>query len=166
MEGGDNGVKYIPVFGSDGTVRVHVLVDDEDHEHLSQWRWQLSRGRYAHRTTTSPKRSIYMHRELMGLELGDPRHVDHVNRKTFDNRKANLRIVTRAQQSQNLTPYGKSKYRGVSKHRDGKWIARVTLNGTTHYLGLFEGEEDAGKAASDFRAKHMTHSEEAWANVG
>ena len=153
-------MKHLPAFVKEGMLSgVRIIVDDEDYERLTQWRWQLSRGRYAKRDTTSPRRTIYMHRDILGLDLGDPRHVDHINRDTFDNRKTNLRIVTRAQQSQNLTPYGKSKYRGVSKHRDGKWIARVTLAGHQHYLGLFEEELDAAKSAAGFRLMNRTRPE-------
>jgi hypothetical protein len=46
---------------------------------------------------------------------------------------------------------GSSRYRGVTWHKDGgKWLAKVTYQRKTHYIGLFpptpEGERDAARA--------------------
>ncbi|KAL0029642.1 hypothetical protein WJX79_010174 [Trebouxia sp. C0005] len=43
---------------------------------------------------------------------------------------------------------GVSKYRGVTKHKGGKWEARLGQSKTSKhsYLGLFDSEEDAAKA--------------------
>lgn len=105
-----------------------------------------------------------MHRELLGLAHGDKREADHVNRNKLDNRRSNLRIVTRAQNKQNLDSYagGTSKHRGVSWNVSREqWVARGRLNGTVHVLGEYEREQDAAAVAAAWRREHMPFSEEA-----
>jgi hypothetical protein len=42
---------------------------------------------------------------------------------------------------------GSSKYRGVTRHPNGRWEARIGMPGSRHiYLGLFNDESDAAKA--------------------
>ncbi len=104
-----------------------------------------------------------MHREILGLALGDPLLVDHINRIRLDNRRANLRVVDRAQHAQNLSPRTgtTSSYRGVFWNtREECWEASANLNGRAHYLGRFTSEREAGIAAAIWRRENMTHSEE------
>jgi hypothetical protein len=104
-----------------------------------------------------------MHRELLGLTTGDSRQGDHINRDRLDNRRANLRIVTLAENRQNLAAQrgSTSAYRGVSWDKQAeKWRASAKLDGKAKFLGTFEREEDAGRAAADFRAEHMPCSAE------
>lgn len=159
----------IPLRRRDGSIAAHAVVDPGDLDWLSQWRWRLmvlpSGYRRASRATLvrprsqgGPLRTIYMARQIMGLEAGDPRQVDHINRDGLDNRRANLRIVDRARQQQNLSPHRghSSRFRGVSFfRRTGKWHAEVQVRGQRHHLGYFETEEAAGEAARAFRLAHM-----------
>src|SRR5271165_1079669 len=62
-----------------------AIVDEEDYGILSQFKWnaQLDKrsGRlYAARNHAYPdgiKRTVFMHRQILGLERGDPRQGDH-----------------------------------------------------------------------------------------
>lgn len=68
-------------------------------------------------------------------------HVDHINGNKLDNRIANLRIATRSQNCMNSKRRidGKSKYRGVSIHKQsGRWS--VKFRG--RYIGLCHSEEE------------------------
>jgi hypothetical protein len=73
---------------------------------------------------------------------------DHINHDGLDNRRGNLRPVTTIQNQQNRRPraIASSKYKGVCRHRDRKWLARICINGTQYHLGLFVTEEDAALA--------------------
>jgi hypothetical protein len=103
--------------------------------------------------------TIALHREVLGLEKGDGREGDHINLDTLDNRRQNLRVVTRDQQTQNATPHGRSRFRGVSYHtQSGKWQARCWIKKKCHYLGLFEDEDRAAEVAAAFRAEHMPYA--------
>lgn len=146
-----------------------VKLDVADYAWAVQHRWTISaqRGtRYACRShgPRGASRSIPLHRQLMGLERGDPRQVDHRNGDGLDNRRSNLRVVTLAQNLQNRVRPNKnattSRYRGVSwRSRDSKWVADVKLNRVAVRLGYFDTEEAANAAAIAWRREQMPYSE-------
>lgn len=148
-------------------VTAWTIVDAADAPLLLTSRWHLSRPEgYAIRSirlsddTYSKYRRERMSRVILGLEWGDPRWTDHINGDHLDNRRSNLRIVTPAQNSQNMIAHrdARSPYRGVDWH--GKWRARVCIAGVMHNLGYFSDELAAAEAARAFREAHMTHNVE------
>lgn len=66
-----------------------TLVDDDDFEKLSKMNWRNEKG-YA--KSGGAYNSVYMHRIIMNPP--EDMQIDHINGKTLDNRKCNLRIVT------------------------------------------------------------------------
>ena len=156
----DQSTVRIPLRAKDGSVRAYALIDAADAPFVNQWRWYLTAG-YASRAegTKRMKRTISLHREILGLVPGDGFDGDHINRNRLDNRRLNLRRVTRAQGHQNLPAHstrGTSSYRGVGWHqRLGKWRARVTINGKDHHIGWFTTEAEAAEAARNGRARLM-----------
>lgn len=105
---------------------------------------------------------ILLHRFLCDAPKGMV--VDHINRDTLDNRRSvNLRVITDAQNKQNTKrrKNGSSQFRGVSKDkRSGRWRAQIKINGKAIYLGSYELEIDAAKAAREVRLKYFTHTVE------
>ncbi len=75
---------------------------------------------------------------------------DHVNRNGLDNRKANLRPATAAQNMWNRLKLRKnpaSRYKGVDWIKTQKsWRARITANGKRMYIGSFKNQLDAARA--------------------
>ena len=69
-----------------------ALVDDEDFERLSQFKWHYGKG-YAARKTNEDY--IYMHKEILGI--GKKQEGDHKNGDKLNNQRANLRTCTHAQ---------------------------------------------------------------------
>ena len=72
--------------------------------------------------------------------------IDHLNRVRSDNRIANLRLATKAENKQNtsLRRDSASGHKGISWHkRDQKWVAEIKLHGKKHYLGGFNNINDA-----------------------
>lgn len=142
-----------------------ALVDKADAALIEGPKWHLDAAGYARRQLskgTPPNRTvrtILMHRLIMGVGPGEA-HVDHINGNRLDNRRANLRLVSRAQQSQNVRRRPKtSKYRGVSREGN-RWVAKARLDGKMHHLGSFQEELQAAHAAAEFRREHMTHTVE------
>src|ERR1051325_2215898 len=127
-----------------------TLVDDEDYERVSAFRWFCTDTGYAGRNNLhcgvrqKPSR-IYLHRFLMNPPAG--MEVDHINGNKLDNRRANLRIVTAAQNNQNMSKRQKatasSQFKGVWLHSQNKrWAAMIKSKS----LGLFDTEEEAARA--------------------
>lgn len=147
----------IPLRARDGSIRAYALVDDADLE-WAAWLWRLTSSGYARRCEGG--RYLYLHRELLGLSPGDGLEGDHRNGDRLDNRRSNLRAVTRAQNSQNIRRApASSSHRGVSWNKaKGRWRAYVRLGGKLHHLGYFASEEDAAAGAAASRAEHMPYA--------
>ena len=132
----------------------HAVVDPEDFERLNKYKWHVvwgSKTYYAVRNSRIGKKriAIKMHREI--IDPPEPLVVDHINHKGFDNRRANLRPATRAQNAMNksiaATSSGSSKYRGVSWHKNiKKWYAYIGVNYKQIIIGYFDNEIEAAKA--------------------
>lgn len=124
-----------------------ILVCDADYELLKHRTWHL--GPIYPRTTyyCTPRKfkNIYMHQLIMPRVKGMV--IDHINRNKLDNRRCNLRLVSRSQNCLNVSRKKgvSSKYTGVRKVRK-KWQARITVNGKETYLGTFETDYLAAKA--------------------
>lgn len=149
----------VPLYSRDGAVIAWALIDDDD-SWAADHEWQLRSG-YASRCENG--QTVFLHREILGLPRVRRDRVvgDHINRDPLDNRRANLRAITHAEDKQNRRAWGRgSSHRGVNRSRD-KWTAQVQVAGVRHYLGQFDSEGEAAHAASDFRAEHMPYSDEA-----
>lgn len=130
-----------------------AIVDDDDYEYLSQWKWsaQISRNKktyYAKRYQRLPDgkyTNVKMHRILLGV-VDRNIEIDHINGIGFDNRRENLRLATKSQNRCNRRrrSYFSSKYKGVkwSKSKN-KWEVNINVSGRRKYLGAFVSEEKA-----------------------
>lgn len=141
-----------------------ALVDDEDFEDLSQFKWHTKKGSnnvfYAEREVwiDGKRTSEKMHRRIM--KATDRKIlIDHKDHDGINNQKYNLRFSTHAQNNSNRRGNrgSISKYIGVSKMSStvkGKtysyWIAKI--NG--RFLGTFKTEEEAAKVR-DIAATEM-----------
>jgi hypothetical protein len=87
-----------------------------------------------------------LHRLLMRAPPGCV--VDHMNGNPLDNRGANLRVCTAAENSRNRrTQRGThSGYKGVYIHHSGRWQAVIRFEGKKHSLGLYDTAEAAADA--------------------
>lgn len=86
------------------------LVDDEDFDYVNKRKWCIKRngqryGKYVARTVRIGKKCTTerLHRYIMSLDNNhiEDMEIDHINRNTLDNRKCNLRIVTKAENLKN-----------------------------------------------------------------
>jgi hypothetical protein len=77
-----------------------------------------------------------------------PHTVDHKNRRRDDDRFSNLRLSTDGQNARNKgrCRSGVSKYKGVSLERNGRWYARIAVDGKQMRLGTFGDEVEAARA--------------------
>ncbi len=118
--------------------RFVVLYDEDDRDTVLGHRWNIqptrTPGRYYVKTQVQG-RTVYLHQLIGG------KGVDHVNRDGLDNRRANLRAATSAQNAANRLPV-RAGLKGVTRHRSGKWQAAIAKK----YIGLFETEAEAAAA--------------------
>lgn len=135
-------------------------------------RWQAYYNPRANRTyvvrrpgAAATRRSVYLHRFLLGLASGDPRHGDHVNRDGLDNRRRNIRAATPAQNSANARHgRGASRFKGVSRHHSGGWRAEICIRGARKHLGIFPSEQEAAREYD--AAALAAHGDYALTNFG
>lgn len=119
-----------------------TIVDDEDYESLSKFKWHTipSRGTF-YATRGAPKKypngrrgkpvfngpsTIGMARTILGIT--DPKKMaDHIDGDGLNNQRSNLRIADARQNQHNAlkkNPKCTSKYKGVSWNKHGsKWVA-------------------------------------------
>lgn len=132
-----------------------VIVDDEDFEYLSQWKWHLNSRKAPHRYAirTVNKKHILMHRVINQTPKG--LMTDHINHNTLDNRKSNLRTVTSHSNQLNrkgLQSNNTSGHNNVFWHKaTQKWMVSYALMGKQIYVGIFQELESAIKAAKEIR---------------
>lgn len=84
--------------------------------------------------------------------------LDHINRNRYDNRFINLRLATRALNTQNraIGKNNKTGFLGVSYRKDsGKYRAEIDLNKKTIVLGSFLTPQEASNAY--LKAKRQLH---------
>ena len=148
----------LALYNRAGDVVAHALVDEG---FQTKHRWFFTQGyvkRY--RRVGGKQEIVLLARQILGLKKWDPREVDHINRNKLDNRRCNLRVVTRNQNRQNVPAQAKSGFRGVYVDRAGRWYAQVRVGGKLNHLGTFDNEEEAARVASDFRREHLPYSYE------
>jgi hypothetical protein len=144
--------KTVPLHGKKARGRV-ALVDDEDYEMVSQYRWRIDErefdgrrpsGPYAittARTSDGHRTLLSMHKLITGYAMTD--HHDHDG---LNNQRSNLRQATDSQNQANRRAHlsGASAYKGVfwcSRRR--VWRASIKCHGKRKYLGTFRSEVNA-----------------------
>jgi len=81
------------------------LIDDEDFDRVNQFKWYASKTGdsgtfYArHCNGTGTRSPIYMHRFIM--DCPPDKEIDHIDRTTLDNRRENLRVVSKQENMKN-----------------------------------------------------------------
>jgi hypothetical protein len=128
-----------------------AIVDDDDYEWLSQFKWHAAIRKskvYAARSVSPSnglRSMVYMHRAIIGMNDVE---VDHRDADGLNNARKNLRTATRAQNNHNrLKIGGTSQYKGVShSYRGDRWYAHIHADNKTMFLGSFATEIEAAKA--------------------
>lgn len=140
-----------------------VLVDDEDFDRVSAYRWYVGQKGYAGRrikTDGGKMTQIFMHRFI--IEAPDNMEVDHRDHDKLNNQKSNLRLCTRSQNMAN-TRHSASKFKGVSvqsshQGRNKYYRTKITVRGKD-FVKIFsftpEGELAAAQHYNDMAKKHF-----------
>ena len=142
-------MKTVSLRGKRAAGRV-ALVDDEDYDLVMQYKWYVwecpakNQGPYAHCSIGG--RTLRMHQLITGYA-----RTDHANGNGLDNRRANLRESTRAQNAANRRMHvtNPSGFKGVRRRADNPkspWTARICVDRKERHLGYFATAEEAARA--------------------
>ena len=137
----------------------HVAtVDVADLPLLEGPTWFAHRGEYTTYVRRQESRGghlvmVYLHRALMGDPAGMT--VDHCDLNGLNNRRANLRLATAAQNSMNrrIRSDNTTGFKGVYRTKHNRWMAKVSAEGECYYLGTFGTVEEANWAVQAKRAE-------------
>lgn len=136
---------------------LYALVDAEDAELVSRYTWYalvLPHATYAQANDNG--KWLYMHRLVMGATKGQI--VDHKNHDGLDNRRsANLRLCTDSQNKMNRAGAQSTSttgWIGVSRRKNGRYLAGIKINGKSFHLGIFDTAEEAARARDTAAKAH------------
>ena len=143
----------------------YAIVDPQDYDRLSQYNWHAviaPNTCYAARSQTCKltgrTTKIPMHRSI--IPIPNNMLCDHINHIGLDNRSANLRPATAAQNSWNRKKQSgptSSKYKGVHKTISNTWSSKITVLGKRIHLGSFKTETAAARAYDSAAKTHFGH---------
>lgn len=148
-------MKQIPITNAPGKF---VLVDDEDFDALSLFKWKLYKGpRSQHVITTKTVKGVTtvtpMHRLLAKANPGQS--VSHRDGNKLNNQRANLVVHDGMEYRKRNKLYKNSStgFRGVYLRegvRGKKYIAQVNVEGKQNYLGTFDHPAKAAARVDAF----------------
>jgi len=131
-----------------------AIVDPDDYPRLARYKWRICKTKgknvlYAERSIRRPNGKysrILMHRQLFNVPKGYV--IDHINGNGLDNRMANVRPATVAQNAWNSKKRNpRSGYKGVCFDKQKRlWRAAIVCNRKKIHLGYFKNKTDAAKA--------------------
>lgn len=133
-----------------------ALIDDEDSDLISRFKWSLSRqtrGEYCYARTSLPRtgrrqRHMLMHRMILQAQPWE--QVDHANGNCLDNRRSNIRICSHRQNQFNQRKQNRvtsSAFKGVCLCKQTQlWMARIKIFGRNRWLGRHRTEREAALA--------------------
>ncbi len=131
-----------------------AIVDDID-AHLKNYKWGYSSSGYAVRGCTLRKyksAKVFLHHAVIGRHLNGM-EVDHIDNNPLNNRRNNLRFVTKRQNALNRKVYNNGKLPGVHKtvKKYGNKIheyfdSKISIEGKSINLGSFKTPQEASRA--------------------
>ena len=131
----------------DTIIQSYIDIDDYDIVSSRIWRVSKKRNKYYLVSGSKTKNNImYLHRLILrDKEVPDGYEIDHIDGNSLNNRKSNLRIVSRLQNIQNVSERIDNQLgiRGVSPNGHGKYIVDFCFNGHRYYFKHWDSIEEA-----------------------
>ena len=115
------------------------IIDKEDYVKINKYYWSLDELGYPRMASKNENgKRLRVHQLIMGD------NADHINRKPFDNRKENLRLIGLRGQGVNrgIPKNNTSGYKGVQK-KGNYWIARISDSSYHRISKQFKTKEEA-----------------------
>jgi len=147
----EGNIAFVPL-----TQGFQAIIDKDDVGLVSNHNWcvlQTKKSIYACRKANGT--TVFLHRVILDAPSGHS--VDHIDGDGLNNRRANLRLATRAENNRNrkIGSDNSSGLKGVSFHKHAKkWQAQIRIEGKQVHLGYFREPAEAHKAYSEASLKH------------
>lgn len=136
--------------------KVYAIIDDEDYDKIKHLRWRLSTIGYVTARDNVLKQEVYIHRLL--LNAPNNLLVDHINKNKLDNRKINIRLVTKSQNAMNSKKQNNntSGCRGVYWRQERScWLVYINVNGKRIGLGHYKDFNSAVATRKEGELKYF-----------
>lgn len=130
--------------------------DLDDYDKIKNYCWIYNNQKYVYTRIKRTNQKVFMHRIV--VDVPHKAEIDHINHLPYDNRKSNLRIVTRSQNNMNhgLNCRNTSGVTGISFNKPlNKWVAEIHVNNKKIHIGVFTDIEDAKKARKEAEEKYF-----------
>lgn len=127
----------------------YFICSIEDLPIVTEYTWYLNKNGYARETSGE-----YFHRIVMNV-TGDY-VIDHINRNKLDNRRCNLRICEKIDNSHNMNVFSTntSGHTGVYKTKSGKYSVGIVVNYKCIHLGTYDDFDEACNAYDVAKEKY------------
>ena len=136
---------------------LYLVIDKEDFDLINNfentWKPNIKNGKVESVVNRKQIKGKRNHYKVHNIIMNCPKElvVDHINGNPLDNRKCNLRICTKKENSQNVhITKSKTKVRNVTLEY-GKY--RVRINGKSY--GVYKNLEEAKRVAEEKRKCHF-----------
>mgnify|MGYP000864723466 FL=1 len=121
---------------------IPFVFDLKDYKKIQKFCWYETSNNYIATRDSKTNKVVLLHQLILGISN---KEIDHINRKKNDNRKQNLRIVTRQQNciNKSIQSNNKSGIVGVywDKARE-RWVGSLTFDGIK-YAKRFDAIDEA-----------------------
>lgn len=124
---------FMDLYDNQSNVVATTIFDADMVNKVRYTKWRLSHGY----VMNSPKFGAST-KHLSRVVLNTDQFVDHVNHDTLDNRRCNLRVVTKSQNAMNQ--FG---VKGVHQTKSGKFYAHIKIHQKMLNLGVYVDQEEA-----------------------
>lgn len=138
----------LPLHGREGKFHGWAQIDQKDVDLVKDIAWTLDPRGYVAGRPPGFSNSTTLHRWLMLAGQKGGWVVDHINGDTLDNRRANLRLCSAAENAKNTrrAKNNSSGAKGVSLDVNGKWRTRIWKDRKEIHIGTFDTVEEASAA--------------------
>lgn len=125
-----------------------ALIDDADAGRVSRHKWcaTVSQSGHVYAVRSDGNRLQYLHRFIVGA--GPDAKVDHRDGDTLNCTRGNLRSATTVENNRNRRPPVGHKFKGI-RRVNGRWVARIGVDGKRLHLGRFDSAEQAALAYNE-----------------
>lgn len=127
--------------------KIKTYFDLEDYNLISKYHWRIAVKKHKYYVCTgqaSRNKLVYLQNLILGFIPDKIHEVDHIDGESLNNRKSNLRLVTRLENIQNAKAKCTNKlgFRGIHP-ADGKYWASITVNKVRYGFKGYDTLEEA-----------------------